>query len=362
MSNTFGHIFRFTSFGESHGKAVGGIIDGCPTGLVVDMEWIDRELLRRRTGTDTLTSARQEKDELEFLSGIFEGRTTGTPIAFLIRNRDSNSADYDCLKDVFRPSHADYTYFKKFGIRDYRGGGRASARETAARVVAGAIAKMILHKNSIHITAYTSQVGPVCLPENFPLPDSDSFSEKPLCCPDNDTAEKMLTLLKELKSKGDTVGAMVNCFIRNVPAGLGNPVFGKLQAELASAIMSINAAKGFEYGLGFKSSAERGSVVNDVLIPTETNGMRMIRTGTNYSGGIQGGISNGEEIYFRVAFKPVPTLMQPQQTVNKKGDTVTLKPGGRHDVCVVPRVIPVVEAMAAIVLADQVLLNNSCRL
>lgn len=362
MGNTIGHIFRFSSFGESHGIAVGGIIDGCPAGLKIDFDFIGAELARRKPGTTLFSSSRMEDDQVEFLSGIYEGVSLGTPIAFLIRNKDSNSADYEEMKNVLRPSHADYTYLKKYGVRDHRGGGRASARETAARVVAGAIAKLLLKQSGIEIIAYNSQIGNIILPENFLIKDYSTITTDPLSCPDPETALRMGALLLDIKQKGDTVGGKVNCVMKNVPAGIGEPVFGKLQAELAFAMMSINAAKGFEYGLGFKSAGESGSNINDEFISEIRNGETVIRTKTNYSGGIQGGIANGEDIYFSVAFKPVPTLMKAQSTINSGGVPVTLKPRGRHDVCVIPRVIPVVEAMAAMVLADQVLLNNSCRL
>jgi len=360
MSNTFGTLFKLTSFGESHGKAYGGVIDGCPAGLKVDFDFVFSELNRRKPGKSLSASARREDDEVEFISGIFEGVTLGTPIAFLIRNKDAKPDEYDSLKNIFRPSHADYTYMAKYGIRDHRGGGRSSARETVVRVVAGALAKMILKLQGIHIIAFVSQIGDICIPDNIVIADESLVNQSTLYCPDKETGARMEALLTALKEKGDSTGGVINCVIRNVPAGVGEPVFGKLQSALAHAMLSINAAKGFEYGLGFKMASMMGSEVNDEFVSDKSGGR--IKTKTNFSGGIQGGISNGEEIFFRVAFKPVPTIMKEQSTIDTEGNSVILKPGGRHDVCVVPRAIPVVEAMAALVLVDQILLSSVGRL
>ncbi len=324
--NTFGNILRFTDFGESHGPAIGGVLDGFPAGLTVDFEHIDAQLRRRRPGSSQLTSSRRESDAVNFLSGIFEGRTTGTPIAFTIANSDAHSADYDVLRHSFRPNHADYTYTAKYGFRDHRGGGRASARETAARVVAGALAMQLLAKEGISIKA---------------------------TCPPSIADD-----IRRAKAEADTIGAVVECTVKGVPAGLGEPVFGKLQAMLAFAMMSINAAKGFEYGLGFGAASMRGSECLDT--PYRDSDGR-IRMRTNHSGGIQGGISNGEDINFRVAFKPIATLPLPVTTINDEGETVTLNVGGRHDPCVAPRVIPVVEAMAALTIADALLMAKASR-
>ena len=353
--NTWGNIFRLTSYGESHGTAVGGIIDGCPPNIVVDLDFIQKELDRRRPGQSDLTTSRKEADRVEFLSGIYEGKTTGTPIAFSIQNSDSHSSDYDNLKDVFRPSHADYTYSIKYGHRDHRGGGRSSARETVARVVAGALAKIVLHQQGILITAYTSQVGHICLNKHYSELDFSNIEKTPVRCPDRETAERMTELIREVQSAGDTIGGVITCVCQGVPAGLGNPVFGKLSAALANAMLSINAAKGFDYGMGFDGLHQRGSEVSDWFYRTESGD---IGTRTNYSGGIQGGISNGEDIYFRVAFKPVATLLQAQPAIDKDGNAIVMKPTGRHDPCVLPRAVPVVEAMAAITILDEIL---NCR-
>lgn len=362
MSNTFGTLFKFTSFGESHGNAVGGVIDGCPAGLHVNMDFIYTELVRRKPGSLPNSSERKEDDEFEIVSGVFEGTTLGSPIAFLIRNKDANPADYDSLRNIFRPSHADYTYQSKYGLRDHRGGGRSSARETAARVVAGAFAKMFLKPYGIKISAYVTQIGGISIADSYTTSGELTCCSDSLCYPGEEAAKKMDTLLAELKAKGDSTGGIITCMIKNVPAGIGEPVFGKLQSELAHAMLSINAAKGFEYGLGFKMASMLGSEVNDEFIPDKEGDTIKIKTKTNFSGGIQGGISNGEDIYFRVAFKPVPTIMKEQSTVDTDAKPVILKPRGRHDVCVVPRAVPVVEAMAALVIADQLLLNNVCRL
>lgn len=352
--NTFGNLFRLTSFGESHGKAIGGVIDGCPAGLEIDTTFIQHELNRRRPGQSSLTTPRRESDTVQFLSGIFEGKTTGAPIAFIIPNENAQSEDYENLKEIFRPSHADYTYFKKYGIRDYRGGGRSSARETASRVVAGAIAKLYLQKASIRITAYTSQVGNIQLANNYKQYDFAQIEKNDVRCPDAETAEAMSRLIHEVKTQGDTIGGVVTCVIQNPPIGLGEPVFGKLHAALGAAMLSINAVKGFEYGSGFEVS-QRGSQLNDAFI----NDNEKIRTQYNHSGGIQGGISNGEDIYFRIAFKPVSTLLMEQQTVDKSGNTTMLTASGRHDACVLPRAVPIVEAMAAMVMMDYMLLANA---
>ncbi len=356
--NSFGTIFRLTTFGESHGKAVGGVIDGCPAGLDMDFRFIQGELNRRRPGQSKLTTSRKEEDKVEFLSGIFENKTTGAPIAFIIENKDYRSEDYNEMKEAFRPSHADYTYQQKYGIRDYRGGGRASARETAARVVAGAVAKLLLMKSGIGITGFVSQIGKIKLEKPFKNPDIESIEKSPVRCPDEKISERMVKLIESLKTEGDTAGGVVSCIVTGVPAGLGEPVFDKLQSALAKAMLSINAVKGFEYGSGFDAAGMKGSEHNDIFENIDGG----IITRTNFSGGIQGGISNGQDIYFNVAFKPVATLMKAQETVNLSGEKVILKGKGRHDVCVVPRAVPIVEAMAAIVLADYLLRNNTAKL
>ena len=350
--NTWGNIFRLTSFGESHGTAVGGIIDGCPANMVVDFDFIQSELDRRKPRQSDLTTSRKESDRVEFLSGIYEGKTTGAPIAFIVRNNDHQSSDYNQLKNVFRPSHADYTYSIKYGHRDHRGGGRSSARETIARVVAGAIAKIILHQQEISITAYTSQVGSIRLDKPYTELNFSNIEKNPVRCPDLETAGHMAELIREVQSAGDTIGGVITCVCRGVPAGLGNPVFGKLSAALANAMMSINAAKGFDYGMGFEGVHQRGSEVNDLFYCMESGSIGLR---SNYSGGIQGGISNGEDIYFRVAFKPVATLLQAQPAVDKDGNEIVMQVSGRHDPCVLPRAVPVVEAMAAITLLDELL-------
>jgi len=354
MSNSFGQVFRLTSFGESHGRAVGGIIDGCPAGITLDMKYIQQELNRRRPGQSSLTTSRNEPDEVEFLSGIFEGKTTGTPIAFCVWNAKQRSGDYDSMKDLFRPSHADYTYFNKYGLRDNRGGGRSSARETVSRVVAGAIAKLLLKELGVSIIAYTSQVGPIKADKPYNEYDFSFIEKNPVRCADPETALKMAELITSVKAKGDTIGGIITCVIQGAPVGLGQPVFNKLHAALGSAMLSINAVKGFEYGSGFDIS-HLGSELNDVFY----NQHGTIRTRTNNSGGIQGGISNGEDIYFRVAFKPVATILMDQHTVDKNGNDVTFKPHGRHDPCVLPRAVPIVEAMAALVMIDMYLLNQT---
>lgn len=351
--NTFGNIFRLTSYGESHGAAIGGIIDGCPSGIEVDMSFIQEELNRRRPGQSKITTPRKEADEVEFLSGIYDGRTTGTPIGFVIRNANQHSSDYDNLKDLYRPSHADYTYTQKYGIRDHRGGGRSSARETIARCVGGALAKLALRQLNISITAYTSQVGSIKLDRLYNEYDLSKIEETPVRCPDMAKAEEMITLIEEVKSKGDTIGGVITCVITGAPVGLGEPVFGKLHAALGSAMLGINAVKGFEYGDGFDVN-HRGSEINDVFY----NDNGKISTRTNHSGGIQGGISNGQDIYFRVAFKPVATILMHQETVDKDGQDTDLKARGRHDACVLPRAVPIVESMAAMTILDYYLLSN----
>ncbi|HKM45267.1 MAG TPA: chorismate synthase [Dysgonamonadaceae bacterium] len=352
--NTFGNIFRLTSFGESHGQAVGGIIDGCPSGIEMDMEFIQHELDRRRPGQSNITTPREEGDKVSFLSGVFNGKTTGAPIAFTIFNKNQHSSDYDNLKDIYRPSHADYTYSKKYGNRDYRGGGRSSARETIARVVAGAVAKLILRKLDVDVVAYTSQVGNIVLDSDYSKLDFSQIESTPVRCPDIEKANEMIDLIKEVKADGDTIGGVVTCIISGTPVGLGEPVFGKLHAALGSAMLGINAVKGFEYGQGFDLN-KRGSEVNDEFY----NDNGKIRTRTNNSGGIQAGISNGQDIYFRVAFKPVSTVLRDQKTVDKTGKDTDIKAKGRHDPCVLPRAVPIVEAMAAITILDYYLLAQA---
>ena len=348
--NSFGTLFRLTSFGESHGAAIGGVVDGCPAGIVIDLEFIRSEMRRRRPGQSKIVSQRKEEDEVEFLSGIFEGKSTGVPIGFIVRNGDARSKDYDALKDIYRPSHADFTYDAKYGFRDHRGGGRSSARETVARVVAGAIAKLILAQNGISVHAFVSQVGTVGVTKNISELDLSQTENNIVRCPDHEVAQEMIALIESVRKDGDTVGGIVSCVAKNVPAGLGEPVFDKLHADLGKAMLGINAVKGFEFGSGFSGSSMRGSEHNDIFIPG--TGKRKIVTATNRSGGIQGGISNGEEIYFRVAFKPVATIIQKQRTVNSKGQPVEMSGRGRHDPCVVPRAVPIVEAMCALVLVD----------
>lgn len=347
--NTFGKFFRLTTFGESHGKAIGGIIDGCPAGLKLDFDQIQSELDRRKPGQSKIVTQRKESDTVQFLSGILDGITTGAPIGFMIPNENQHSKDYEHLKDVFRPSHADFTYYKKYGLRDVSGGGRSSARETANWVVGGAVAKQFLKE--IEIKAYVSSVGDLFLEQPYQSLDFSKIESNIVRCPDDETAEKMIQKIQEVRKAGDTIGGTVTCVIRNVPVGLGEPVFDKLHSELGRAMLSINAVKGFEYGSGFCGAKMLGSEHNDLFNPDGS-------TKTNLSGGIQGGISNGMNIYFRVAFKPVSTIMQKQQTINTKGETVEMQGRGRHDPCVVPRAVPIVEAMAAMVLADFVLMDR----
>ena len=357
-SNSLGKIFRLTSFGESHGLYVGGVLDGCPAGLKLDLNLVQQELDRRRPGQSTITTSRKESDQVQFLSGIFDGKTLGSPIAFKIQNEDSKSNDYSHLASSFRPSHADYTYAIKYGVRDYRGGGRSSARETVARVVAGAIAKQVLQTLGVHIYAYVSSVGHISLDKTHSDLDLSSIDSNLVRCPDPTIAEQMISLINSVRDKGDTLGGQVTGIATGVPIGLGAPVFDKLHADLAKAMMSINAVKGFEYGGGFAMSRQRGSQVNDVFIQKQGK----IKTKTNHSGGIQGGISNGEDLYFNVAFKPVSTIMQDQFSVNDSGEEVLIKGKGRHDPCVVPRAVPIVEAMMAMVLLDHYLRNLSTKL
>lgn len=352
--NTFGTIFRLTSFGESHGAAIGGVIDGCPAGIVVDLDFIQATLNKRRPGQSKITTPREEADKVEFLSGIYDGKTTGTPIGFVIWNSNQHSSDYDNMKALFRPSHADYTYQQKYGIRDHRGGGRSSARETIARCVGGALAQLVLQQLNIEIIAYTSQVGDIKLDKIYSAYDLSQIESTPVRCPDLTKAEEMISLIEDVKSKGDTIGGIITCVIKGVPVGLGEPVFGKLHAALGSAMLGINAVKGFEYGDGFDVN-HRGSQVNDKFYSKDGQ----IVTHTNHSGGIQGGISNGQDIYFRVAFKPVATILMQQETVDVDGLDVTLKARGRHDACVLPRAVPIVEAMAAMTILDYYLLNKA---
>ncbi|MGI6222563.1 MAG: chorismate synthase [Prevotella sp.] len=358
MRNSFGNIFTLTSFGESHGEAVGGVVDGMPAGISIDLDFIQHELNRRRPGQSHITTARKEADHVELLSGIFEGKTTGCPIGFLVRNTNQISEDYDNLREVFRPSHADYTYYNKYGIRDYRGGGRSSARVTIARCVAGALAKLALRPIGVTIQAYTSQVGDIALPFDYSHYDLSQAEQNAVRCPDAEVAQRMERLIEEVKEDGDTIGGIVTCVVKGCPVGLGEPEFGKLHAQLASAMLSINAAKGFEYGEGFAASTKRGSQLNDEF----NSDSGKVDTRTNHSGGIQGGISNGEDIYFRVAFKPVATILKPQHTVDVHGKETSMQVHGRHDPCVVPRAVPIVEAMAAMVILDNYLLNKTVKL
>lgn len=351
--NSFGKIFKLTTFGESHGEAIGGVIDGCPAGLSLNFDAIQTEMQRRKPGQSAIVTQRKEEDEVKFLSGIFEGKTTGTPIGFIIENTNQKSKDYSHIKDVYRPSHADFTYDKKYGVRDYRGGGRSSARETACRVAAGAIAKQLISK--IKINAFVSSVGDIFIDKPYQDLDFSKTENNDVRCPDADTAIRMEKLIKETRKNGDTVGGTITCVIKNVPVGLGEPVFDKLHANLGKAMLSINAVKGFEYGSGFCGAKMKGSEHNDIFNPDGS-------TKSNLSGGIQGGISNGMDIYFRVAFKPVATIMQKQETIDSKGNKSIAEGKGRHDPCVVPRAVPIVEAMAALVIADFWLLNKVSRL
>jgi chorismate synthase len=350
--NTFGQLFTITTFGESHGPAIGGVIDGCPPGVIINPEYIRHELARRRPGQSEFTTQRNEPDKVEFLSGILENKSTGTSIGFIIRNNDTRSTDYIHLKNTFRPSHADFTYEKKYGFRDARGGGRSSARETAARVVAGAIAKAFLQQYlQIDIKAWVDSIGPVSLNKNLSEIEPDEAEFNPVRCPDEETAQQMMELIKKTAREGDTLGGTIRCLMKNIPAGLGDPVFDKFHAQLGKAMLSINAVKGFEYGEGFDAATMKGSEHNDLF--TSENGQ--IKTQTNHSGGIQGGITNGADINFRLAFKPIATIMQLQPSVDRTGKKTIIEPKGRHDVTVLPRAVPIVEAMAALVTADFVL-------
>lgn len=360
MGNTFGHLFRLTTFGESHGPAIGGIVDGMPAGIDIDLDFIQSELDRRRPGQSKITTSRNEPDHVELLSGVFEGKSTGCPIGFIVRNENQHSQDYENLRVLFRPSHADFTYHEKYGVRDHRGGGRSSARITISRVVAGALAKLVLRQWGVSIQAYTSQVGDIGLDRDYTQYDLSLTEQNTVRCPDMEKAALMEELITRVKADGDTIGGIITCVIKGCPVGLGEPEFGKLHAELGSAMLSINAVKGFEYGDGFDGASKRGSEVNDRFISENSdNEQKRITTATNHSGGIQGGISNGQDIYFRVAFKPVATLLREQQTVDLEGNETIVKARGRHDPCVLPRAVPVVEAMAAIVLLDQYLVRIS---
>ena len=360
MGNSIGNIFKLTSFGESHGLKIGGVIDGCPSGLTIDLKYIQEELDRRKPGQSKITTSRTEGDKVEFMSGIFEGKTTGTPIGFTISNKNYKTEDYDKIKDVFRPSHADFTYQEKYGLRDYRGGGRSSARETACRVVAGAVAKLILRSYNIEISAYVWSVGNIFANvDNLSFDDITNSKEKNIVrCPDESVALKMIDFISDLKKKGNSVGGQIKCHIKGVPSGLGEPVFDKLHADLAKAMLSINAVKGFEYGSGFEGSKMLGSEHNDEF---ESNNGK-VTTKTNFSGGIQGGVSNGEEIYFKVAFKPVATILTKQKSVDKEKNNIEIKAEGRHDPCVVPRAVPIVESMTAMVIVDHLLRNRTTKL
>lgn len=355
MRNTFGNIFTLTTFGESHGEAVGGIIDGMPAGIEVDMDFIQHQLDRRRPGQSQITTQRKEPDHVELLSGVYQGKTTGTPIGFMVRNTNQRSSDYNNMVDLFRPSHADYTYYNKYGLRDPRGGGRSSARITISRCVGGALAMLALQQLGITIQAYTTQVGDIKLEGDYTHYDLSQIDSNIVRCPDLEKAQQMEALIREVKADGDTIGGVIACVIKGCPVGLGEPEFDKLHAQLGAAMLSINAVKGFEYGLGFDGISQRGSQQNDVFVAHHG----LITTRTNNSGGIQGGISNGQDIYFRVAFKPVATLLRSQNTVDANGCATVLQAKGRHDPCVLPRAVPIVESMAAMVLLDDYLLNKT---
>jgi len=365
MRNTFGNLFRLTTFGESHGEAIGGVVDGMPPGIDIDLAFIQNELNRRRPGQSRITTSRQEADQVELLSGVFEGKSTGCPIGFIVRNQNQHSQDYEDLRSLFRPSHADYTYYNKYGIRDHRGGGRSSARITISRVVGGALAKLVLQQKGITIQAYTSQVGAIALERDYHRYDLSLTETNAVRCPDPQKAAEMEALIAQVKAEGDTIGGIITCVAKGCPAGVGEPEFGKLHAALGAAMLSINAVKGFEYGDGFDGVNTRGSEQNDVFIPASTETAHTspfvppLSTKSNHSGGIQGGISNGQDIYFRVAFKPVATILQEQQTMDIDGNPTTFTARGRHDPCVLPRAVPVVESMAAMTLLDYILLKNS---
>ena len=363
MRNTFGQLFTLTTFGESHGAAIGGVVDGMPAGIEIDMDFIQSELNRRRPGQSRVTTARQEADQVELLSGVFEGKTTGCPIGFIVRNQNQHSQDYENLRTLFRPSHSDFTYYNKYGTRDHRGGGRSSARITISRVVGGALAKLVLRQMGVTIQAYTSQVGNITLEPDYHRYDLSLTETNAMRCPDTEKAKEMEQLVMQVKADGDTIGGIITCVIKGCPIGLGEPEFDKLHAQLGSAMLSINAVKGFEYGAGFAGVTQRGSEQNDVFVPADDAQQGSgITTATNHSGGIQGGISNGQDIYFRVAFKPVATLLRPQDTVDLEGNPTTFTAQGRHDPCVLPRAVPVVEAMAAMVILDSILCKNSCNI
>lgn len=363
MRNTFGQLFTLTTFGESHGAAIGGVVDGMPAGIEIDMDFIQSELNRRRPGQSRVTTARQEADQVELLSGVFEGKTTGCPIGFIVRNQNQHSQDYENLRTLFRPSHSDFTYHNKYGTRDHRGGGRSSARITISRVVGGALAKLVLRQMGITIQAYTSQVGNITLEPDYHRYDLSLTETNAMRCPDAEKAKEMEQLVMQVKAEGDTIGGIITCVIKGCPVGLGEPEFDKLHAQLGSAMLSINAVKGFEYGAGFAGVTQRGSEQNDVFVPADDAQQGSgITTATNHSGGIQGGISNGQDIYFRVAFKPVATLLRPQDTVDLEGNPTTFTAQGRHDPCVLPRAVPVVEAMTAMVILDSILCKNSCNI
>lgn len=355
--SSFGNVFRISTFGESHGAAIGVVVDGCPAGLTIDEGFIQSELDRRRPGQSAIVTQRKESDTVQILSGIFEGKSTGTPIAMVIPNTDARSQDYNHIAEAFRPSHADFTWQSKFGLRDHRGGGRSSARETAARVAAGAIAKLFLMENGITVSAYVSQVGHLKLEQPYDTLNLLLTESNPVRCPDPEMAIQMEALIREVRKAGDTIGGVVSCVIQNCPAGLGEPVFDKLHADLGKAILSINACKGFEYGSGFEGVALRGSEHNDAFY----NDGGVIKTRTNHSGGIQGGISNGMDIYFRAAFKPVATIVAEQESVDEQGEPAVVTGKGRHDPCVLPRAVPIVEAMAALVVADHLLRGRGAK-
>ena len=354
--NTTGRIFRLTTFGESHGEAIGGVVDGMPAGIPIDLDFIQQELNRRRPGQSSITTSRNEADKVELLSGVFEGKSTGCPIGFIVRNTNQHSNDYDNMRQLFRPSHADYTYTQKYGLRDHRGGGRSSARITISRCVAGALAKLVLRQLGIQITAYTSQVGNIALDNDYHRYNLSLTESNDVRCPDQQKAEEMIQLIQQVKAEGDTIGGTITCVIQGCPVGLGEPEFGKLHAQLGAAMLSINAVKGFEYGEGFAGVTQRGSEQNDIFTVGADSA---VTTETNHSGGIQGGISNGQDIYFRVAFKPVATLLREQNTVDIHGQATKLTARGRHDACVLPRAVPVVEAMAAITILDAYLVNKA---
>lgn len=360
MRNTFGHIFTLSTFGESHGEAVGGVVDGMPAGIDIDLDFIQQELNRRRPGQSRITTSRKEADKVRLLSGVFEGKSTGTPIGFIVENTNQHSNDYDNMRSLFRPSHADFTYYEKYGLRDHRGGGRSSARITIARCVGGALAKLALRGLGVSIQAYTSQVGPIALDRDYHHYDLSLTETNLVRCPDQEKAIQMEQLIADVKDAGDTIGGVITCVIKGCPVGLGEPEFDKLHAQLGAAMLSINAVKGFEYGEGFAGVTARGSEQNDIFVPAADP--KGITTKTNHSGGIQGGLSNGQDIYFRVAFKPVATVLREQQTVDTDGRPVTLTARGRHDPCVLPRAVPIVEAMAAMVVLDNYLLNKTVKI